>query len=142
MRLIETSIDISASAERIWNVLTRFDEYPVWNPFITSITGVPREGARLEVYIKPPGRAGMTFKPTIKLVTQQQELKWLGHLLLPGLFDGEHRFRIESRGKIWRLHQSERFSGILVPLFGTGLLNATRGGFEAMNLALKTRAEA
>ena len=44
MRTIETAIDISASAERVWDVLTRFDAYPGWNPFITSITGIPREG--------------------------------------------------------------------------------------------------
>jgi hypothetical protein len=142
VRTIETSIDISASAERVWDVLTRFDAYPGWNPFITSITGVPREGAKLQARIKPPGRAAMTFKPTIIVATPQETLTWLGHLLLPGLFDGEHKFQIESRGKICRFHQSERFSGILVPLFGAGLFDATRRGFEAMNAALKARAEA
>ena len=40
-----------------------------------------------------------------------------------------------------RFHQTERFSGVLVPLFGAGLLEATRRGFEAMNVVLKARAE-
>jgi hypothetical protein len=141
MRTIETSIDISTSPKRIWDVLTHFDAYPDWNPFITSIVGVPREGAKLRVRINPPGRSGMTFKPTILAATQQQNLTWLGHLLLPGVFDGEHRFQIEDHGKTCRFFQSERFSGLLVPLFGAGMFDATRRGFEAMNAALKKRAE-
>jgi hypothetical protein len=72
----------------------------------------------------------------------QRELKWLGHLLLPGLFDGEHKFHIEDHGETCRFHQSERFSGILLPLFGAAMFAATRRGFEAMNAALKVRAEA
>jgi hypothetical protein len=83
----------------------------------------------------------MTFKPTILAATQQQNLTWLGHLLLPGVFDGEHRFQIEDHGKTCRFFQSERFSGLLVPLFGAGMFDATRRGFEAMNAALKKRAE-
>ncbi len=42
MRVIETWVDISASAERIWDVLTHFDDYPAWNPFITNIVGGQR----------------------------------------------------------------------------------------------------
>jgi hypothetical protein len=142
MRTIETWIDISASPARVWDVLTNFDAYPQWNPFITRITGIPSEGTRLRVHIKPPGRSGMTFKPTIVALTRQQKFTWLGHLLLPGLFDGEHSFQIEGHGNSCRFHQSERFSGILVALFGAGLFDATRHGFEAMNTALKEQAEA
>jgi len=145
MRVIETHIDISASPERVWDVLTRFDDYPNWNPFIVSIAGIPLEGKKLRVRIKPPGRSAMTFKPTVLTAAPQQQLTWLGHLLLPGLFDGEHRFRIERRGEgrgnACRFHQSERFSGMLVPVFGGGSFDAVRRGFEAMNAALKERAE-
>ena len=141
MKVIETSIDIAASADRIWDVLIRFDDYPAWNPFIARITGVPRHGTRLLVQIKPPGRSGMKFRPAVTVAAPQHHLMWRGHLLFPGLFDGEHSFRIEEHGKACRFHQSERFSGILVPLFGAGLFEATRQGFEAMNIALKERAE-
>ena len=142
MNVIETSIDISAPAERVWRVLMRFDDYPNWNPFIVSVAGIPRIGEKLRVRIKPPGRSAMTFKPAVLAAAPRQQLTWLGHLLLPGLFDGEHDFRLESRGETCRFHQSERFSGILVPLFGAGSFEAIKRGFEAMNAALKERAEA
>jgi hypothetical protein len=41
-----------------------------------------------------------------------------------------------------RFVQEERFSGLLVPLLAKGLDTHTLPGFEAMNRALKARAEA
>jgi hypothetical protein len=71
-----------------------------------------------------------------------RELRWLGHLLVRGLFDGEHRFEIEDLGGgRSRLTQSSRFNGVLVRPFGRTLAKTERG-FEAMNGALKERAEA
>ena len=66
-------------------------------------------------------------------------LKWLGHLLFPGLFDGEHSFQLIDNGNgTTTFRQSEIFKGILV-----GLLNLenTRKGFEAMNKKLKEMVE-
>jgi hypothetical protein len=83
----------------------------------------------------------MRFKPTVLTVRQERELRWLGHLLIPGVFDGEHYFLLEPIGDgKTRLMQGERFSGLLVgPLSGT--LSATEAGFKAMNSALKREAE-
>jgi len=47
-----------------------------------------------------------------------------------------------SKGEACRVYHTERFSGVLLPLFGEGLLEATRRGFDAMNAALQTRTEA
>ena len=83
----------------------------------------------------------MTFKPTVRSVEANRELRWLGRLLLPGVFDGEHSLRIEPLdGGRSRFVQSERFSGFLVGLV-KGTLAKTEAGFEQMNAALKARAE-
>ncbi len=37
----------------------------------------------------------MTVRPRILISEPGRELRWRGHLLLPGLFDGEHIFIIE-----------------------------------------------
>jgi hypothetical protein len=84
----------------------------------------------------------MTFRPVVLVAVPERELRWLGRLLLPGLFDGEHEFQLEQREAACRFHHSERFSGVLLPLFGDGLLQATREGFVVMNAALKKHAEA
>ena len=141
MRELQTSIEIDAPPERVWQVLTDFDSYPDWNPFIRSAVGKPEVGAKLENRLEPPGGRAMTFKPTVLVAEPGRELRWLGRLLLPGIFDGEHIFRIEPlEGGRARFIQAERFTGLLVPLF-SGTLEKTRLGFEAMNEALRQRAE-
>jgi hypothetical protein len=141
MRELRTEIEIDATPERVWQVLTNFDAYREWNPFIRSIEGEPEVGSRLSVRIEPPGARGMTFKPTVRAVDPARELRWLGHLFVPGLFDGEHRLALEPLGGgRSRFVQSERFNGLLIGLF-TKTLAATELGFEQMNQALKRRAE-
>ena len=138
---IETNIEIDAPPDRVWAVLTDFDGMSSWNPFIKSISGRMATGERLSVQIAPPGKAGMTFKPSVLKVQKSRELRWLGHLLFAGLFDGEHYFLLTPIGdKKTRLTQGEKFSGILVGLF-RGTLTATEAGFVAMNAALKQKAE-
>jgi hypothetical protein len=140
---LQAEIEINAGPERVWSILADFASYPVWNPFIRFIRGTLERGARLEVRIQPSGTKGMTFRPSVLAADAGRELRWRGHFLFPGIFDGEHRFVIEplAAGKV-RFRQSERFSGILVPIFRGSLDRDTKRGFEEMNLALKARAEA
>jgi hypothetical protein len=143
MKELHTEIEIEASAERVWGLLTDFASYPQWNPFIRSISGQPAPGERLEVRIEPPGGRGMTFKPKVLNAEPNRELRWLGHLLVPGVFDGEHSLAIQPLGEARiRFVQREAFRGLLVPLFARSLDNNTQRGFEEMNRALKERAEA
>ena len=79
----------------MWRILTDFDAYPEWNPFIKSVRGRPEASTKLEVRIEPPGGRSMTFKPTVLEAEPERELRWLGRVLLPGIFDGEHSLRIE-----------------------------------------------
>jgi hypothetical protein len=67
----------------------------------------------------------MAFCPTVIVASPNQELRWLGHFLLPGVFDGEHYFQLEaiSPGRV-RFIQGEKFSGILVGLFKPSLMAA------------------
>jgi hypothetical protein len=125
----------------VWAVISDFAAYPEWNPFIRRISCELREGARLEVRIEPPQARATTFKPTVRSLEPNRELRWLGRLFVPGIFDGEHCLSIEpleSNGS--RFVQSERFSGILVGL-AKGTLWKTDVGFEQMNAALKERVE-
>lgn len=139
-----TEIDIDAAAERVWSILTAFERFPEWNPFIRKVEGKPQVGSRLLVRLFPGGDSGaMTFRPLVVAVEPGRELRWRGRLLVPRILDGEHRFVIRPLGDHRVVfQQSERFSGLLVPLFRSRLDRDTRRGFEEMNLALKKVAEA
>ncbi len=142
MKELRSEIEIEASAERVWQLLTDFAHFPQWNPFIRRASGNAKVGQRLEVNIQPSGANGMTFRPTVLKAEPNRELRWIGRLLIAGLFDGEHIFTIEPLGtNRIRFVQREIFTGLLVPLFAKGLDTDTQRGFEEMNRALKAQAE-
>lgn len=138
---LRSEIDIDAPAERVWAALTDFEALPEWNPFLRRVSGRLEEGERIEVVLQPPGRKAATFRPTLLRVLPGRELRWVGHVGIPGIFDGEHAFLIEPLGPD-RVHftQQEFFRGVLRPFLGS-LLRDTERGFAAMNAALKTKAE-
>jgi len=138
---LTSEILINSSAERVWQLITCFEDFPSWNPFIRRATGELRAGAKLEIFIQPSGTRGMTFKPTVLKVELNREVRWLGRLYLPYLFDGEHALIIEPQNeKSVRFLQHEKFTGLLIP-FARNTLRDTQRGFEEMNRALKLRAE-
>lgn len=142
MRSIYTDVKIDAAPDRVWSLLTDFESYPDWNPFIQRIEGHARKGARLDVLLKPPDGRAMRFRPTVERLDPPRTFSWKGRLLLPGLFDGHHIFEIEPLGptRVRFVHR-EDFRGMLVPLLWNQLDTTTRRGFEAMNAALKARVE-
>ncbi|MCA1636420.1 MAG: SRPBCC domain-containing protein, partial [Acidobacteria bacterium] len=115
--------------------------YTEWNPFVRSVSGELREGGRLKIFVQVPEGRGMKFKPKVLRVEPTRELRWLGSLPLPGLFNGEHIFRLEQAGAgSTRFLHGERFTGLAISFMG-GTLDKVRRGYELMNEALKARVE-
>ena len=142
-RQLHSDVVVDASPARVWEIVSDFAAYPEWNPFIRRIAGQISVGSRLEADLQPPGGRGMTIRPTVLVAEPERELRWIGSLGIPGIFDGEHRFRIEPIGlDRVRFVQEERFSGFLAPLILRFVGESTLQGFVAMNRALKNRAEA
>lgn len=138
---LETEIDINASPEIVWDILTDLDSYGEWNPFIVSSEGAVAVGERLTNLLQPPGGKAMTFRPTVTEVEGNRSFEWLGQLGFPGVFDGRHRFELEETENGTHFIHTERFDGALVRFMRKSLDTQTLEGFEQMNAALKTRAE-
>jgi hypothetical protein len=139
---IRTEVEIAAPIARVWHTLTDFADYQEWNPFITQITGELREGANLTVRLSLPEGRDHEIQPRLLRCRENEELRWRGHLLFPGLFDGEHFFRLlEVEPNRTRFVQGENFTGVLVRFTGNTITRAARG-FVYMNQALKRRVEA
>lgn len=142
MKHLVTEIKIDAPANVVWEVLTDLAAYPQWNPFIVEARGEAVVGTKLENRLQPPGGRSMKFKPTVTVVDPETKFEWLGVLGFRGIFDGRHIFELEADGDSTKLVQREEFTGIVVPLFARSLDKGTKAGFEAMNQAIKERAEA
>ena len=141
MHRLETQISIHRPPEAVWAILIDFASYARWNPFIPSNEGIAAVGQTLNIVLQPPGGRAMRFRPRVLVCEPPRELRWIGRLWLPGIFDGEHQFRIEPAPGGVVFHHSESFSGLLVPFLKASLDGPTRNGFIAMNEALKREAE-
>ena len=139
---LSAEVEVQASPDRVWEVLADFAAYHQWNPFIVQATGQAVPGSRLELRMRPPGGRTTTFRPEVLEADPGRKLRWLGRVLVPGLFDGEHRFTIQPTGPgRVRLTQHEEFRGILAPLLLAFIAKPTLAGFHQMNQALKSRVE-
>jgi hypothetical protein len=140
---ITTEIDIAADPEAVWAVLTDLGAYPDWNPFVVEAEadGPLAVGAELRVRLSPPQGRAITIRPQVTELEPGQAFEWHGRIVVPGLFDGWHRFELQPAGAGTRFTHGERFRGVLVPLLRRRLDTDTRAGFEAMNRALKDRVE-
>lgn len=138
---IRTEIVINASAERVWQVLTDFNAYPSWNPFLVSIEGGTAVGGRLTNTMLN-GDKKYVFRPTVTRSEPNRHFAWLGSLFFKGLFDGNHFFEIKqlSGSQVMLVH-GENFSGILSGWLLKKIGADTRLSFIKMNEALKAVAE-
>src|SRR4051812_3993884 len=142
MKELNNEVEINASAERVWHLLTDFARFPQWNPFIHLASGELRAGEQLEVMFQPSGAERTTSRPTVLKAEPNRELRWLGRWLMPGLLDVEHVFTIEplDAGRV-RFTQREIFTGLFASLRAQRHDTDLRRGFREMNQALKMRAE-
>ena len=135
----ETEIFIAAQPERIWALLTDPEAHAAWNPMMHAVKGRFTPGRRVRLTMRTPSGGTMRFRPRVLVADPGRELRWLGRLGLPRLFDGEHYFRLSPQAGGTRLIQGERFRGVLLWAMD---VQQFRAGFEAGNAALKAMAEA
>jgi hypothetical protein len=139
---LNAEVQIEATPDRVWAVLTDFAAYQDWNPFIVKATGQPVPGTRLELQMRLSGRRPTTLRPEVLEADPARRLRWLGRVLVPGVFDGEHSFTIQpdGPGRV-RLTQHEEFRGLLAPVVLRMIAKSTLASFHQMNQALKARVE-
>jgi hypothetical protein len=138
---IKTEIEINASAEKVWQILTDFDSYPQWNPFVIKVIGQPKVDKILKIEVQLPESRLLKFTPKVLKAEPNKELRWVG-TMSPGAFRGEHFYQIESlnANKVRFIH-GEHFSGWMVRLIWATVGKATEKGYLIMNEAIKKEAE-
>jgi len=123
MKSIKTAITINAPAETIWNILAHTAAYPTWNPLVVTLNGELKEGNNIEIHVSLGKDKPSVFKPRLLVVKKDTELRWIGSLFVKGVHE-------------------EVFTGMLSSLIFGMIGKDTLAGFNAMNEALKHRAEA
>jgi hypothetical protein len=130
------AVNIRATAERIWTLLTDSRDFPRWNSTVASIEGQIREGQQLRLRVPGTDR---TFTPKVSGVIPGQRMTWTGGF--GPLFKGVRTFALRpcDDGST-AFAMEERFSGLMLPLL-KGALPDFRPIFERYAKDLKTEAE-
>jgi hypothetical protein len=138
---VKSQVDVDASADQVWAVLTDFSSYPIWNPFIYPLKGELRSGSQLEVTIHPAGTQTITYQATVIAVNRARELTWSGQIFSGGVFETTYSFTIEplESGRA-RLVSHESHKGFAVVL-AWRLMKDVQAGLATMIRAVRTRAE-
>lgn len=139
---IEESIEINASDEKIWDIISNFSAYPDWNTYIKYIEGNLRPGRSLYIETKNVNDNHATYRAIVTKVVENRELSWKGKLLMSGIYDSERFFVITSISKNRSLFTFRgNYTGLLVPMFWVLVKKNEAYDYEQMNKALKIRAE-
>jgi hypothetical protein len=139
-----TSVDVDATPERVWEVLTDVPAYPEWTPVLTSAEGEFAEGR--VVFGFPPLHALLrsTVPARVLEVTPCRRLRYglrFAKLGIPGLLDSEQTSTIDPREGGVRLWLELRVRGLLLPLIVRSLSPDETPTFGPMPEALKARIE-
>ena len=143
MPIYQTTFDINATADRVWSVLTDLDRYGEWNPQIPRISGDLMKGSQISLRLALPGRSPMDLSATIEEAQPGSLLTWRGHVVAPWFFEGHRKFEIVPiTDRQVRLTHVEDVHGLVAPLFSVLMGTPQQQSHDALNGALRARAEA
>jgi hypothetical protein len=141
MKENRNEIEIQATAEQVWQVMTDLEKYAEWNPLLYHGEGKVELGEIVTVAARTATK-DMTFVCKVVTVDPLREFAWKFHVIHPFLFRGVHIFQIEpiDEHRV-RFIDREQFEG---PLLLMQAKDLTTNGLDAMvdmGEALKKRLE-
>ncbi|MCP5077330.1 MAG: SRPBCC domain-containing protein [Psychromonas sp.] len=140
------SVIISCSPIQVWEVLTQFEQYVNWNPFIVNINGSVQQGEDLLMTMKL-GRRTVDTKVTVTEVKPFLVLEWEGSIfssaLLKRLFSVRRTFSIEQiADQQVRFKNQEVFIGLIGNVIAFLLQKHISKRYGQYNHAIKKWCEA
>lgn len=139
---IEHRIGVQAPAEVIWDILYDLPGWSEWNPTYPAAEGTIRIGETLTVTLALPGQGQQVIKPRVLEWVPHEQLHWRLSLL-GGMIRTTRYIEITQLAEASCIvDNGELFGGLMGASLGKRMGRSVRRGFEAMNEALKARAEA
>lgn len=139
---VEHRIGIQAPAETIWEILYDLEGWKDWNPLYPEAHGVIRIGSVLDLTLALEGETPQQIKPVILEWVPNDQIHW--RLRMMGGLVSTTRFleleQLDTASTIFS--NGELIGGLLGPTVARRMGRKIYRGFEAMNQALKARAEA
>ncbi|MDH4558480.1 SRPBCC domain-containing protein [Pseudomonas sp. BN417] len=139
------TVDIAAPAELVWSVLIDLQSYPQWNPFTVKVESGLRLGEPVNLFLPDPARPGELVHVIEELVAfdPPRLLSWEMFASASNPDAARRDQVIEATGpESCRYYTTDLFLGPtanqVMEVHGPWV----KQGFDAVALAVKTRAEA
>lgn len=128
-------METTAGREVAWEVLTRIDEWPRWNPDVESaaIEGDLAEGSRFRWNV-----GSRTIESTIRQLEPPATITWTSKT--PGL-RAIHVYRLEPHGGGTLISSSESWEGVVARVFRVRMQGTLERAMQAGLRHLKAEAE-
>ncbi len=131
------TINISATPEKIWSLLTDASTLPTWNTTVNSLEGTIAEGETVKlVAAVAPER---TFKINVRNVEANRQMKWKDGAM--PMFRGVRTYTLTPKGDgTTDFTMTEKMKGLMFPMIKGSLPDFTQP-FEDYARDLKAAAE-
>jgi CelD/BcsL family acetyltransferase involved in cellulose biosynthesis len=130
---------VDAPRHVVWELLSDFEGYDSWNPFITEARGDSDRGETVSMQLEARGERPREVECEVLVARELRKLHWRCRTHAPGVLDREHTFRVVPLGadRVLLVYDG-RWEGFLQPFAD---LDARKRGYESMTRALKRQAE-
>ena len=108
-------IEVAASPQAVWDVLTDLESWPRWNPDVKSMS---LQGGLVEGSIFRWRAGPGTITSTMRSVKPLKLIAWTGTTF--GI-KARHVYRLEPRGEATLVHTEESYEGLVARLLRSSL---------------------
>ena len=126
---ISTEIEIAASPEQVWEVVTNIDSWEKWSPVINKSSGKMALGSQLSITMVGPDQTsdGSSYQPKITSLEAPNSFKWRSHMVNETVFTNDKVIELQATAVGTKLIHKELFSGMLAAIFCSAM---EKGGFH------------
>ncbi|MFP8954909.1 SRPBCC family protein [Natrialbaceae archaeon A-arb3/5] len=134
---LSDTIEIDQPAESIWQVITDFNSYDEWNPYLSVQQGTPAEETAIVVDIRPSAGPSRTETGKLTTVVPSEHLQWETVAFYHRLYTSGHAIELEPLDEAKTQVTNRRWlGGVLTYFISTDKIEAD---LSAMNTALANR---
>ncbi|WP_280401733.1 SRPBCC domain-containing protein [Nocardia carnea] len=142
MLVVDDVVEVAAPAEVVWSVLTDFDRYREWNPFIDRCRAELAVGAPIDMRVRQLLPRPLPMREYIHTVVPGREFGYSMKPLPLGALRSlrSHKLSTLDGGRT-RYESHFELAGWLAPLVGLLFGRGFRRGFPGMTAAVEREAE-
>ena len=133
---VHHEVNIQASPETVWKVITDMDQYPQWNPVMRLLEGKVEQGNQVKYLLTQDEDTQIEIRATIAQLIPEQLMRNTGGN--PLLFSFDHTYTLQVNAALVKVIIHENYTGIGVNFWNTGPI---KEAYRRLNIALKERCE-